>query len=159
MSSALAVVILILAAVLPTGRLALAAMAGLCMIPAVLRGGAAFAAGSFAVSGAAALLLSPAKSIAVAYLLFFGWYPIVKSLLERIKNRAAELGAKLFVFNAALTAAVFLFARAAFPELSFSQFAGWAAVLAWLAANAAFLLYDFAMTRIISMYLNKFVKK
>ena len=83
----------------------------------------------------------------------------MKSLLERIKNRAAELGAKLFVFNAALTAAVFLFARAAFPELSFSQFAGWAAVLAWLAANAAFLLYDFAMTRIISMYLNKFVKK
>lgn len=159
MTAALAVVILLLSAVLPTGRIALVAIAGLCMVPAVLSCGIPFAAGSFAVSGAAALLLAPIKACAAAYILFFGWYPIVKSPLERIKNRVVELILKLLVFNSALMAAVFLFDRVMFSELDFSQFAGWTAVLLWLAANIVFLLYDFAMSRIIFIYLNKFVKK
>ncbi len=159
MTAALAVVILLMAAVLPTGRIALVALAGLCMVPVVLSCRIPFAIGSFLLSGAIALLLSPMKGCAAAYLLFFGWYPIAKSPMERIKSRIAEWISKLLVFNAALAVAVLLFGQLMVSDLELPISAGWAAALLWLVANAAFILYDIAMSRIIFLYLNKFVKK
>lgn len=159
MCSALAVIILILAAVIPSGRLALTAVAGLAMILVVLRCGLAYAFGAFIVSGLLALLLSPLKGCALLYLLFLGWYPIVKSPVERIRKRPYEWALKLVVFNAAFAVAFFLMKEILYADMSMPLLQGWFAALFWLAANVIFVLYDLAIGQLIAIYLNKFAKK
>lgn len=159
MLAACAVVILVLSSVVPTGRLALAALAGVCMVPAVLHCSAVYAAASFAVSGAIALLLCPVKLCAAVYVLFFGWYPIVKSRLERIKSRPAEWILKLGCFNFSAFCLYIACTKLMLVELVLPELSAWAVGGLWLAANAVFVLYDVALTRVIFLYLNKFIKK
>lgn len=159
MLAACAVVMLVLSSVVPTGRMALAALAGVCMVPVVLRCGAAYAAASFAVSGVLALLLCPVKLCAAVYVLFFGWYPIVKSCLERIKSRAAEWVLKLICFNAAALCLYVVCTKLTLVELTLPELSIWSAACVCAATNAVFVLYDIALTRVIFLYLNKFIKK
>lgn len=156
--AALSSALLILSAVLPTGRLAVVAIAGLCMTVAVINCGAFYAAGAFAVSGVIGLLLSPVKGCAVAYLLFLGWYPIVKSPIEHIKSRTAEMMVKLLVFNAALAASYFAAVSLLMNDLNLSIESRLPGALMWLAANVVFVLYDFGLTQLIMAYLKKFNK-
>lgn len=153
-----AVVILYMAAVLPTGRLALTAVAGLAIMLAVVNCGAWYALGAFAVSAVLGVLISPLKSCAAAFSLFLGWYPIVKSFAERIRQRLLEWLVKLLAFNAALAVAMRFF-RLLLAEGLGDFGSGWPVAAVWLCANVVFVIYDFGLTQIIQVYLNRFVKK
>ena len=59
----------------------------------------------YVVSSVLGLLVSPLIGNILVYILFFGYYPIVKGIMERIKLRPVEWVLKILVFNAALTAA------------------------------------------------------
>lgn len=158
LSACAAVVILYISAILPTGRLALTAVAGLAIMLAVVNCGAWYALGAFAVSAVLGFLISPLKSCAAAFSLFLGWYPIVKSIAERIRRRALEWLVKLIAFNAALAVAMCFF-RILLAE-GFDIFnSGWPAAALWFGANVVFVIYDFGLTQIIQFYLNRFIKK
>ena len=145
--AALGVLVLLFSSLLPTMALPFAAFAGLLPAAVVLHCGLGWGLGSAVVTATLALLLLPNKTGAVWYAVFFGHYPVVKSLLERISKQILCWLAKLGVF-AVCTAALYFLLRgfffAALPEQAL-----------WIllpALTVGFILYDIAFSALVSVY-------
>lgn len=147
--AALGIVVLYLAAIAPMGRLGIVAVAGLMPAAAVVSSG--FSAGVFcyAATGILGVILVPDKSAAVLYLLFFGLYPLVKCVIERLRKAPLEWLLKLAFFNAALTVCWFFFQAMLLSGLPafFAQL--WAL---YLVGNLVFAVYDFGFSKLIALY-------
>lgn len=155
MLAAVSTALLYFAAVLPSGRVAMAAIAGLVGVLAVIHCGGKWAAGVYAVSAALALLISPVKIVALMYAAFFGYYPALKSPIERIRNRTVGWLLKFAVLNVAVAVTWFV-AKQFFPEALEQEIALW---LLWIGVNAVFVIYDICLTQLIQMYIKKFASR
>lgn len=153
---ALTVVLLYLASLIPSARIAAAAVAGLMTAAAVIECGILSAVACFACSSILAILLLPLKSVALLYILFFGHYPIIKSLIERLDKRALEWVIKLVVFNASLTLVYFLWKLGFMPDIDLEA---WIISLLYAAGNFIFVLYDIAFSALAGQYIERIYKK
>ncbi len=150
--SALSVVLLYLGSILPTGRLALVAVAALLPAAAVVQCGLVWGAAVYAVSAALSLLLLPAKGCAVLYALVLGHYGVLKSLIERIGKLPLEWICKVALFAALLSALFFAFRWAlVLPE----RFAALALPVLLVGGVAVYVVYDLLFTRLIGLYLTR----
>ena len=149
--TALAVVLLFAAAFVPSGRLALICAASACVVFVRMRCGRNWAVGCYAASAALALVLLPEKGVPVLYALFLGYYPIVKLETERITKKAVRWLVRAGIFNFAFFILYFLF-RQLFA-VTVAAMGGLPLIIA--AANAGFVLYDYALTQLILIYLRK----
>lgn len=147
--TALSLAILYAAVLAPTGRVGLAALAGLLPAAAVISGGVGAGGLCYAGTSILSVVLLPDKGISLLYILFFGVYPLVKYALERLRKRGLELLLKLAFFNLILTI-FFAFLRVVF--LSVLPVGKWGIWLIYLAGNVVFLLYDYGFTKLISFY-------
>lgn len=152
--SAFGVILLYCGSFLDVLDLTAAALASLLCVVAVIELGKGYAFLIYAVISCLSLLLLPQKSPAAIFLLFAGWYPIVKSVLERLP-RVLSWILKFVAFNAGLTlmilATVFLFH---FPDSAFSF-----SFSVYLLGNPAFLLYDIALSRLLTAYIRIYRKR
>lgn len=146
--TALGTVLAFLAHILPVGRLALLAIAGVPVCVALMMFGPGWAAGAFAVTAALAFLLFPGVT-AAGYAAFFGWYPIVKSLCERVRGRFGSPALKLTAYTAAFLL-YRLLAQGLFPAA-----AGLPWIVLYLLGGAAFFVYDWVYSLFIRFYLDK----
>ncbi|MBQ7715563.1 MAG: hypothetical protein IJT70_06820 [Clostridia bacterium] len=100
-------------------------------------------------AGILCMLLVPRKDIALEFIMFGGIYPMIKSLAERLPKLLSWV-VKIVFFNAVFTlwylAVRFLFGL----EAGFTF-----GVVAYLAANAFFILADVFLTMAISLYIQK----
>ena len=83
----LGLALMFLTALLPMATFALPALAGLLMIMIVIEMGARWAWPTFAVVAILSVFFVPDKQAALLYVIFFGYYPILKALIERLKNK------------------------------------------------------------------------
>ncbi len=143
--AALSTVILALGQLLPAQRLALLCVSSLGVVVSLCTNGRRWALCSYAVSAALGLLLLPEKSMPLAYALFCGYYPILKLKLEELKSAPLRYSLKLLCFN--LTFAAYYFLAKLVAELPL-----W---LLSLGANGAFLVYDYALGKLILLYSRK----
>lgn len=147
--AALSLVLLYMAALMPSGRMGLTAAAGLFPAAAVVSCG--LPAGFLCYGGTAilALLLLSDKGLAILYLLFFGLYPLVKGIIERMRRLVLELSLKLLFFNGVLTLVLWAFSALLFSMMPWEGLPLWGV---YLAGNAVFLLYDFGFSKMICFY-------
>lgn len=151
--AALSLLLLYLASVMPSGRLAAVAVAGLVPVAGVVSGGLATGFLSYAAAGILGFLLLPDKGCALLYAAFFGLYPMIKSLIERLRRLALEILLKLVFFNAVLAALLFGFSAFLLPMLpQLLQ----STLLIFLAGNIVFLLYDYGFSKLITYYASRF---
>ena len=153
--AALSVAGIYMASVMPTGQVGFAAVASLFTAAAVIECGIPYALGVFAVSSLLGFLIIPVKYVLLLYVLFFGYYPVVKSFAERLKTPAAGWVVK--VVNAAAAACVLILV---FGELLLSETVleyPRAAVI--LAAVVVFVVYDIGLTKLISFYMSRIRQK
>ena len=155
MMTALSVVFLYLACVFPTGQLGFTAVASLFGIAAVVECGVVSGIFVYAGTSVLGLLLLPAKSMVYLYIIFFGLYPVLKSLIERIGKLALEWVLKLALFNASLSVLWFLLRELALPESAFS----YSPILVYALGNPVFILYDIGLTRLIAVYIARISKR
>ena len=148
---ALAVILVYLACVAPTGQWGIVAVAGLLPAAAVIDLG--LKAGFLCWAGAAilALLLAPDKFCALLFAVLFGLYPMIKSLTEGLRKKPVEYPLKLAFFNAAFTA-IFLTMKAAMLG-SLPEILGSSVWVLYLAANGVFLAYDYGFSKLIAVYI------
>lgn len=99
MLAALSVVFLYLTSVLPTGGLALSALAGILASVTCLECGFFWAAAHYAVCCALALLLAPEKTYVLWYVFALGLYGILKLPIEGVKQKALQWILKLAVLG------------------------------------------------------------
>ena len=139
--AALSLIALYLSAVSPTARMGIVAIAGLFPAGAVVSAGLKAGFFCYGAAGLLGLLLVPDKANALLYLLFFGLWPMLKSLLERL--------CKLAVFNAVLSLFWFGLHSLFLPFLPETLQAPW---MVYAAGNAAFVIYDVGFSKLISFY-------
>ena len=161
MMAALSIVVMMLTGVIPMAEFALPAIAGLFLVPIVVEIGWGAAWLTYGAVSILSILIAPNKECALYYILFLGCYPLIKSLLETRKNRVLEWVLKIVVFNilAGITVAlaVWLFQFPGYEEIM--QESGWILAAGWVMLNAVFIVYDIAMTRLISGYIQWFRPK
>jgi len=156
--SALSLVVLYIASISPTGQIGIVALASLFVAAAVIELGVSSALNVYAVSSALAMLLLPNRIAPLLYVSFFGYYPVVKSLIERIESAVLRWALKLAVFNAALTAVWFMLGELVFDfgELEIPL------ALVYLGGSVIFAVYDFGFTKVVWFYqerVSKYIKR
>ena len=168
--SALGVAMLLIGAMIEVMDLSMAALASFFCIFAVIELGGAYPWLIFAVTSALSLILMPFGMGGWFYLLFFGYYPILKEKLERLKKPISWL-LKIILFNTALAlgvvAAYFLFfgkTGEGIENAFFLIFGGedvgkTMAIVTYLLANIVFVVYDIALTRLITYYFVRIRRK
>ena len=150
MLSALGVVMLSLGAVIEVIDISMAVIASLLCIIAVVEYGGSAPWLVYGVTSILSLILMP-QTPALFYALFFGFYPILKEKFEK-RPRLISWVLKEITFNASLVlmglAAIYLVLG---PNNSLVNplYIGIVAALAEL----VFVLYDVALTRLISFYI------
>ncbi len=151
LGTALGVVLLYLGSVLPTGRLVFLCVTSLGTVFVFLNGGVRWGLGSYAATSLLSLLLLPQKGMALLFTALAGYYPMVKLWLERKPSPWLRWGGKLLLFNAVF-ALLFFLASGVFSLNLGGTLPVW---LLFVLANAAFLLYDWALGCCILFYLRK----
>lgn len=137
------------ASLIPTGRIGLAAVAGLFPMAAVLVAGRTAGYLCWAAAGLLSFFILPDKGVSLLYVAFLGVYPIVKSRIESIRRLSVEWLLKLIFFNLVLSLFWF-FLRGMFlpnPPLWLKN----NLLLLYLLGNAVFTLYDVGLSRLIAM--------
>ena len=149
MLSALGVVLLLLGSFVEVVDLSMAAIASLLCVFAVVEYGGAAPWLVYAVTGVLSFVLLPNKTPAAMYVVFLGYYPIIKEKIERLKNPIAWL-CKELVFNASLAVLLLAFKFLIMPTVNYA----WWIYLGIVAlAEVVFVLYDIALTRLITFYI------
>ncbi len=141
--------VLWLACVVPSGRLGLAAAAGLFPMAGVLAAGRAAGYLCWAAGGILGLILLPDKGVALLYLAFLGLYPVVKGRIESLRRRSAEWVLKLVFFNGVLTLFWFLLQGLFLPDPP--HWLGENSLLLYAVGNLVFVVYDVGLSKLIAL--------
>ena len=150
--TAVGTVFLLLANVLPTGRLALLAVSSFPVCAALLMYGAGWAAGIYGLISLLGMLLFPGTA-AIAYAAFFGYYPVIKSLLERLHNTTL-----VWVLKYALYVVVFVFYWILVSRMVIVEQGTMPVYLLAIVGAAAFFVYDRCYSVLIQLYLQKIAR-
>ena len=152
MLSALSVVLLYLGSMIELLDLSMAVIASLACIIAVIEYGGSAPWAIYGVTSLLSLILLPNKTPAAVYALFFGFYPILKEKFEK-RSKILCWVLKEVVFNLCLVAmgfaTYFLSTTGDNTLLSSPLFIG----ILVIAAEFVFIVYDIALTRLISFYI------
>ena len=148
--TALTIIFLYISSIGPTSRLTFMALAA-AMIPISII--TTNIRNSFVVYAAASLLslLLSLRGTAFLYIVFFGLYGFVKYYIERLRKVALEIVLKLLFFNSSLYLIYLIYLVFTFdiPKLNIPLYY----IIAGL--QVVFIIYDYAMTIIISYTNNR----
>ncbi|MBQ8057732.1 MAG: hypothetical protein IJ275_05295 [Ruminococcus sp.] len=156
---ALSLCLMLLTSVIPFGTFAVPAFAGMMLICVVIELGYRWAFVVYAIVSTMSLLLLADKEAALYYVVFLGFYPIIKSLIEKLKTILVQLVLKYAVFNICIVLAFYLSIYVfSIPKDSFNLFGVYLPWVFLILGNIVFLVYDFCVSRIVTVYLLKIHK-
>lgn len=161
--AALSLLLMILAGVTSTLVYAIPMITGALLMMLVVEFGQGFAVLIYIAVSIISLLILGNKEAAIMYVAFFGYYPILKSILEkRLKGFICWI-VKYLIFNVAMAVSYYIVTKIfmiSFDDIeSFGKFA---LPLLLLAGNVLFAMYDVVLTRLVSIYLyrwRKYIKR
>lgn len=157
MTAALGTAVMILTGFIPVGTYALPAFSGILLIAVVAEAGVKWAVGVYIVQSILSVMLAADQEAVLFFILFFGYYPILKAVLEgRLHQRWLCIAAKLAVFNAAAVLEFWISVKLlGVPAAGFSVFGYYVPGLFLLAGNFIFLIYDYAVSLLVIAYFNR----
>jgi len=157
---ALTVIFLYAASALSTGRLAALGLASLLCGICVSRFGVRYGIALYVSASLLALLLLPNKMFALFYVLFAGYYPIIKLFIERLRRLWAEWILKILFFNLMLVLLYLVVKLFFMPVLSSAlallilQYLGPAILI----LQVVFIIYDWMLSYMIGYY-DQFIRR
>lgn len=165
-ATGICIVLMFLTGMIPFSYYALPAMAGLVLIAVKEENGLKTALIVFAAVSLLSLFVVPVKEAALLFVAFFGYYPIVRDSLTRIKPSFLSVILKFIIFNIAVVAAYWIIIHVfGISEIldDFGNFGKYSALVLLAFGNIFFIIYDFAIRNITLAYRNwfrpKFLKK
>jgi len=145
MVSALSVVIMLLTNIMPSMMYVIPIITGAIVFAVNEIIGKNWALGVFFVTGLISVILLADKEVALNYILFFGYYPLLKPVYEKLP-KALSWGIKLLTFNIAITIigliVTFVF-KLPFLDEDFGKFT---IPLFIVMFNLMFIMYDVMIT-------------
>ena len=149
--TALCFVVLFLGSLFQSLDLSSAAFGSIIILIAFIELGKKWAFGIYAASSLLSTVLLPNKSSAVIFLLFAGFYPIMKEWLNRIKPRWLSYLTRIVSFNIVFSLIYFISTR----FLGFEKDPMLLGIALYALANITFIAYDFAIERIAFTYVSR----
>ena len=134
---------------------AIPAVAGLVAMVPLIEIGALWGVATYAVSAPLVLLFGEIEA-SFLYALLFGYYPVLKAIIERIDKIWIEWLIKLFCFNIAVLGAYFVgrhIFMVSYEDLG--EFGKYGAVAFLALCNVVFVLYDIAISRVSVLYMSR----
>lgn len=126
-----------------------AAIASLCVVLTVIEIGYKHAILVYVASSVLGALIIPVKTPVLFFTLFLGFYPILKSFTERLKKPQAII-LKLSSYFISVTAIILLYLAFFAPETTFPKHYY---ILIAIFGALVFVVYDYALTKLISVYI------
>ena len=159
--AALALVLLFLLSVFPSATLAAPAVASVLTVIAVLELDKKWAIGVFSAVSILSLLIIPSKEAAILYVVFFGYYPIFKSVIEsKLPKKWLEMIIKTVMFCVIMVVSYAFMMRFIGVEFEDIDKYGMKIVPVLLVVGAAaFIGYDYCLTLFVSEYIRKWQKR
>ena len=152
--AALAVALMFSGGVVPFAAIACPVLASLVLIPVYAETGKKWSVVWFLAVAVLSALIAPEKESAVLFA-FFGYYPMLRKFLNRLRPKALQWIAKLVYCNAAVLAAyalmLFVFRLEAL-RAEFAQYENYLLALLLFMANVTFAIYDALIGRLEILY-------
>lgn len=158
--AALSISIMFMVSVVPFLTYALPAAAAVLLIPVIIEINKKWALGVYFSVSILSLLILPNKEVAVIYAAFFGYYPVLKSFFESRYKKLPEWIFKLLIFNCTIAVSYYLMMR--FMGVTIDEmdsFGVYAIPILLGLGTISFILYDYALTKIVSLYIIKWQKQ
>lgn len=156
---ALSLVLMLLTLIIPFGTFAFPAFAGMLLVCVVIELGYSWAFVVYFVVSILSVLFVSDKEAVLYYIAFLGVYPIVKGLIEKINFRLLQYIIKFIAFNTSMVATFYVSIYVlSIPKESFNLFGVYLPWVFLLIGNIAFILYDYCVTKIVTIYLYKIHK-
>ena len=114
-----------------------------------------WAAATYIATSLLCIFVTPNYEATLLFILFMGYYPILKFSLDKKKNKVLVWIIKLLVFNAAAIVFFMIFQYILTDGKmleGMEMFGKYAALVMLVAANIIFLIYDFALTQLTAIY-------
>ncbi len=140
--------VIMLAALIPSLTYLLPAISGICIWTVSEQLDRKWGFLAYAASALLCFLLIPEIEADLYYLFFFGYYPLVKEPLHKIKPKLLSFATRLGVFNVSVVIAFFILSRIMNLEQILEGLEGFgdmAVYVLWGAANVAFVVYDLCL--------------
>ncbi len=154
MMAALGTVVMLMS-YFPYFTYAIPAVTGILAIVVMAQLGRKWAVATYAVTCITVFLFAETEAKLI-YIIFFGYYPILKSAIEKIGSRTVQYILKFSVFNGAVLLLYGVFV--ALFSIPIDDVTGKGTVFLvglLLVANIAFYLYDIALYRVAQLYSSK----
>ncbi len=148
---ALSTISIYISTILPTGKLFFYALS--TMFPAIILKDhqVSLSMVTYIASSIIAIIIIPNKISLIPYLIFFGYYGLIKYFIEKLNNIFFELSLKIIVFNIGIYI-IFIIIRFIMPDL-ISGFK-YPLNLIFLIAQILFIVYDYSYSMMISYLKN-----
>ena len=114
----------------------------------------------YAAVSVLSFIFVPEKEIVLMYVLFFGWYPLVREKICRIRAKVISFTVKLLLFNVCVLV-IELIAYYAFgiPFFEDGVFSVGMLVLFTVLMNITFILYEFMLSKFLILYERRLEKR
>lgn len=132
---------------------AIPAIAGALIIVPLAEIGKPYAVGTYVVSALLVMLFAENEA-KLMYVCFFGYYPVIKAVFEKIKLRLIEYILKFAVFNGAVTAVYLLLAELFMIDMEgVGDYGKYGVIILYAVGNVAFVLYDICLEKLCTLYM------
>lgn len=157
MMVALGTVAMLLGGVIPMATFCCPAIAGVALLPVLVECGRKWTLAAYAAVAALSLMLSSDKESALLFA-FLGYYPVLKTAIDRIPSTALRTLSKLAVFDLAAGAmmllVVFLLNMQAIVQ-EYAEMTRASLIVFILLANVTMLVYDRLLAVMSVIYVRK----
>jgi len=150
---ALTNIILYLNSLVPISTLSILTLASFLIPIALIRGSIRSALFVYIASSTIGLFILPIN-IVLLYISFFGIYGIVKFFIEKLNKLYLEIILKIIFFNVILFISLFIFKS--FVKIEIIKLPIW---LLFIISQPIFLIFDYALTLLISFYMQRIHNK
>lgn len=157
--SSVSVVLMFMTGLVPFLTYTLPAVSGALLAIIVIEINKKWATGAYIAISLLSLLIVADKEAAMFFVAFFGYYPIIKEVIESKLPKVLEWIVKLLLFNAAAVAAymviIYVFG---IPFDEMEEYGKYSVFLLLAMGNIIFILYDYCMTSLITLYYQRWQK-
>jgi len=151
--TAFACAVMLCSSLFPSGMYSFPAVSGIIILVLSYISGKGHAFSSYIAVSLLSLFLCPNKETVLCFICFFGYYPMLRYYIEKIKNRFIEYLIKLAVFNAAAVGVYFLILFLfSVPENEFAVFGVNIPLLFLFIFNIVFIIYDISIRMFERIY-------
>lgn len=157
--SSLCLAVMFMTGLIPFGTYAFPALAGVMLAVVVVENGSKVALMVYVSVSLLSLFVVPDVEATMMFIMLFGYYPVLKKQIERLRSKPLQYLLKWCVFVvtalAVYYAMIYLFGV---PDMAqeFGEWGKYGAQLFLLAGSAVFLVYDYTITRYMWIYLYRF---